>query len=68
MRRQPETVGAAFVRQFICPIQGRAALARPKSTTFTTPAGVTMMLAGFKSRCTILFSWAASSASAICLA
>src|SRR5579871_3056052 len=42
--------------------------ASPKSSTLTTPSGVTMMLAGFRSRCVIPFSWAASSASAICRA
>src|SRR5262249_51346431 len=45
-----------------------SALARPKSRTLTFPAGVTLTLAGFKSRWTIPFSCAASSASAICRA
>jgi hypothetical protein len=36
-----------------------------KSSTFTTPCGVIMMLAGFKSRWMMFFSWAASRASAI---
>ena len=42
--------------------------ASPKSSTFTTPAGVTMMLPGFRSRCVMDFSCAASRASAICFA
>ena len=42
-----------------------SALARPKSSTLTLPSGVTFTLAGFRSRCTIPFSCAASSASAI---
>ena len=44
------------------------ALARPKSSTFTTPSGVILMFAGFRSRWTIPLSWATSSASAICRA
>ena len=44
------------------------AFARPKSSTFTTPSGVILMLAGFRSRWTMPFSCAASSASAICRA
>ena len=44
---------------------GANALARPKSRTFTFPAGVTLMLAGLRSRWTMPFSCAASSASAI---
>ena len=44
------------------------AFARPKSSTFTTPSGVILMFAGFRSRWMIPFSWAASSASAICRA
>ena len=44
------------------------ALARPKSSTFTTPSGVILMFAGFRSRWTMPLSWAASSASAICRA
>ena len=43
-----------------------SAFARPKSSTFTTPSGVILMLAGFRSRWTMPFSCAASSASAIC--
>ena len=39
--------------------------ARPKSSTFTVPSGVVMILVGFRSRCTIPFSCAASSAAAI---
>ena len=46
----------------------RAAFARPKSSTFTMPSGVILMLAGFRSRWTMPFSCAASSASAICRA
>ena len=49
------------------PSAGSSALARPKSRTFTVPSGRTLTLAGFKSRCTMLLSCAASSASAICL-
>ena len=41
------------------------ALARPKSSTFTFPFGVSFTLAGLRSRWTIPFSWASSSASAI---
>ena len=44
------------------------ALASPKSSTFTMPSGVILMLAGFRSRCTMPLSCAASSASAICRA
>jgi hypothetical protein len=44
---------------------GSIALARPKSSTFTVPSGVVMMLVGFRSRCTMPFSCAASSAAAI---
>ena len=40
--------------------------ASPKSSTFTTPCGVTLIFAGFRSRCVIPFSCAASNASAIC--
>ena len=41
------------------------ALASPKSSTFTLPSGVTLMLAGLRSRWTMPFSCAYSSASAI---
>ena len=41
------------------------AFARPKSSSLTTPSGVTMMLAGFRSRWMIPLSWAYSSADAI---
>ena len=44
------------------------AFARPKSSTLTAPSGVTLILAGFRSRWMIPFSCAASSASAICRA
>ncbi len=44
------------------------ALARPKSRTLTLPSGVILMFAGFRSRCTIPLSCAASSASASCRA
>ena len=44
------------------------ALAKPKSSTFTLPSGVILMLAGFRSRWMMPCSWAASSASAICFA
>ena len=43
-------------------------LARPKSSTFTTPSGVILMLAGFRSRCMMLRSCANSNASTICFA
>jgi hypothetical protein len=41
--------------------------ANPKSRIFTTPSGVIRMLAGFRSRCTIPFSCAASRPSISCL-
>ena len=44
------------------------ALARPKSRTLTTPSGVILMFAGFRSRWTMPLSWATSRASAICRA
>ncbi len=44
------------------------ALARPKSRTFTFPSGVTLTLAGLRSRWTMPFSCASSRASAICRA
>ena len=47
---------------------GPERLARPKSSTFTVPSGVTLMFAGFRSRWTMPRSCAASSASAICRA
>ena len=43
------------------------AFANPKSRTLTLPSGVTLMLAGFRSRWMMPFSCAASRASAICL-
>ena len=43
-------------------------LASPKSSSFTEPSVVTMMLAGFRSRCTTPLRCAASNASAICVA
>jgi hypothetical protein len=42
-----------------------SAFARPKSSTLTLPSGVILTFAGFRSRCTIPFSCAASRASAI---
>ena len=45
-----------------------SALARPKSRSFTVPAGVTFTFAGFRSRWMIPRSWASSRASAICRA
>jgi len=39
--------------------------AKPKSSTLTVPSALILMLAGFRSRCTIPISCAASSASAI---
>ena len=44
------------------------ALARPKSSTLTTPSSRTITLAGLRSRWTMPASCAASRASAICLA
>ena len=44
------------------------ALARPKSRTLTLPSGVSLTFPGLRSRWTIPFSCAASSASAICRA
>ena len=44
------------------------ALARPKSRTLTLPSGVTLTLAGLRSRWTMPFSCASSRASAICFA
>ena len=41
-------------------------LARPKSSTFERPAGVTITLAVFRSRCRMPRSWACATASAIC--
>ena len=46
----------------------RPAFARPKSSTLTMPSRVIAMLAGLRSRWTMPFSCAASSASAICRA
>src|SRR5262245_54253503 len=40
-------------------------LARPKSSNFTRPSSATMMLAGLRSRWTMLAAWARASASAI---
>ena len=49
-----------------CPLPaGSASFASPKSSTFTTPSGVTLMFAGFRSRWMMPCSCAASSASAI---
>ena len=45
-----------------------ATFASPKSSTFTVPSGVILMLAGFRSRWMMPCSCAASSASAICRA
>src|SRR5438874_5597702 len=42
-----------------------SSFANPKSSTLTTPSGVILMLAGFRSRWMMPFSCAASSASAI---
>ena len=49
-------------------LASRRALARPKSSTFTLPSGVSFTFAGLRSRWTMPFSCAASSASAICRA
>ena len=43
-------------------------LAKPKSRTFACPFGVTITLAGFRSRWITPCSWASSSASAISMA
>ena len=47
---------------------GSSALAKPKSNTLTVPSSRTLMFAGLRSRWITPASWAASSASAICLA
>ncbi len=57
-----------FARLALEPPAGSIALARPKSSTFTVPSARTLMLAGLRSRWTMLSSCAASSASAICFA
>jgi hypothetical protein len=44
------------------------AFANPKSSSLTTPSGVTFTLAGFRSRCMTPRSCAYSKASAICIA
>ncbi len=58
------------VGEFATLLAGAAsiALARPKSSTLTLSSGVILMFAGFRSRWTMPFSCAASSASAICSA
>ena len=43
------------------------ARAMPKSVSFATPVGVTMMLAGLTSRCTTPAEWAAPRARAACV-
>ena len=45
-----------------------SAFASPKSSTFTAPSSLILMFAGFRSRWMTPASWAASRASAICLA
>ena len=45
-----------------CRKQGPRTLASPKSSTFTDPSGLILMLPGLRSRCTMPLSWAASSA------
>ena len=45
------TVGIAVALR--SEVFGPSALARPKSSTLTVPAGVSLMLAGFKSRWTM---------------
>ena len=42
--------------------------ASPKSRIFTRPSPVTKMFSGFRSRCTMPFSWAAARPRAICTA
>ena len=59
------THGQRGRRRRIAGPDARSALARPKSSTFTRPSGVTLTLAGFRSRWTMPFSCAYSSASAI---
>ena len=49
-------------------LNSSAVLARPKSSIFTAPAGVILMLAGFRSRWMMPCSCAASRPSAICRA
>ena len=44
---------------------GSMTFAMPKSSTFTVPSGAIFTFAGFRSRCTMPFSCAASSAAAI---
>src|SRR5215472_2971566 len=51
-------VGRLLLRLVVAPPP--KALANPKSSTFTTPSGVILTLAGFRSRCTLPFSCAAS--------
>jgi hypothetical protein len=53
---------------FALGIGSSIAFARPKSSTFTTPSGVILMLAGFRSRWITPRSCAYFSASAICFA
>ena len=53
---------------FSSPWSSANAFASPKSRTFILPSGVTLIFAGFRSRCITPFSWAASRASAICRA
>ena len=60
-------VGACDMPGDIAPV-GSSAFARPKSSTFTTPSGRSLMLAGLRSRWMMPCSCAASRASAICLA
>ena len=49
----------------LCEVAVPPILARPKSSTFTVPSGLILMLPGFRSRWVTPFSCAASSASAI---
>ena len=58
----PSSVGECDRLEFDTSLS--TALARPKSSTFTIPPGVTTTLAGFKSRCTMPWSCADSIASA----
>ena len=67
-RRRRVIVGDCDSVRPTLPTRRSIALARPKSSTFTAPSGVSLMFAGFRSRWTIPFSCAASSASAICRA
>jgi len=65
--RCPATVGDSAGSETLVPRSSHS-FASPKSRTFTVPSGRTFTFAGLRSRCTMPCSWAASRASAICLA